>query len=96
MLEKAGARLEHASNISNYMNEITGVLVGLYFERRNGATKVSWRSACDINVAEIAGVFGGGGHAAAAGATINEDMPTAIEMAVKATEDALKGFEGGC
>lgn len=96
MLEKAGARLEHASNISNYMNEITGVMVGLYFERRNGATKVSWRSACDINVAEIAGVFGGGGHAAAAGATINEDMSTAIDMAVKATEDALKGFEGGC
>lgn len=96
MLERAGAKLEDASRISNYMNEITGVKVGLYFERRNGATKVSWRAACEINVAKIAAVFGGGGHDAAAGATINADMPTAIEMAVKATEDALKGFEGGC
>ena len=96
MLENAGAKLEDASRISNYMNEITGVKVGLYFERRNGATKVSWRCACGINVAEIAAVFGGGGHSAAAGATINADMQTAIEMAVKATEEALKGFEGGC
>ena len=96
MLERAGAKLEDASRISNYMNEITGVMVGLYFERRNGATKVSWRSACEINVAKIAAVFGGGGHDAAAGATINADMLTAIDMAVKATEEALKGFEGGC
>ena len=96
MLERAGAKLEDASRICNYLNEITGVMVGVYFERRNGATKVSWRSACAINVAEIAGIFGGGGHDAAAGATVNEDMAAAIAMVIKTTEEALKGFEAGC
>ena len=96
LLEKTGAKLEEASRISNYLNEITGVKVGVYFERRNGATKVSWRSACDISVAKIAGIFGGGGHDAAAGATVNEDMQTAIGMVISATEEALKGFESGC
>jgi len=96
LLEKTGAKLEEASRISNYLNEITGVMVGVYFERRNGATKVSWRSACDISVAKIAGIFGGGGHDAAAGATVNEDMQTAIGLVISATEEALKGFESGC
>lgn len=93
MLEKVGARLEDASRICNYLNEITGVQVGLYFERRGDATKVSFRSACDINVAEIAAIFGGGGHDAAAGATLQLDMQDAIGKVVAVTGEILKGFE---
>jgi len=93
MLEKAGARLEDASRICNYLNEITGVQIGVYFEQRGENTKVSWRSACAVNVADIAGVFGGGGHDAAAGATYHGTIAEAIPQVIKATEDALKGSE---
>jgi len=96
MLEKAGAKLEDASRICNYLNEITGVKVGVYFEQRGENTKVSWRSACAINVAKIAGIFGGGGHDAAAGATVYAGMEEAISQVIKATEEALKGFEAEC
>ena len=96
MLEKAGAKLEDASRICNYLNEITGVKVGVYFEQRGENTQVSWRSACAINVAKIAGIFGGGGHDAAAGATVYAGMEEAISQVIKATEEALKGFEAEC
>ncbi len=93
MLEKAGAKLEDCSRICNYLNEITGVKVGVYFEQRGENTKVSWRSACEINVAAIAGEFGGGGHDAAAGATVFAGMEEAIVQVIKVTEDAVKGYE---
>ena len=96
MLENAGAKLEDASRICNYLNEITGVKIGVYFEQRGENTKVSWRSACGIDVAAIAGVFGGGGHSAAAGATVFAGMDEAIPKVIKVTEEALKGFEATC
>jgi nanoRNase/pAp phosphatase (c-di-AMP/oligoRNAs hydrolase) len=65
-------------------------------EQRGENTKVSWRSACGFDVAAIAGVFGGGGHSAAAGATIFAGMDEAIPQVIKVTEEALKGFEATC
>ena len=96
MLEKAGAQIEEASRICNYLNEITGVLVGVYFEQRGENTKVSWRSACSANVAKMAAVFGGGGHDAAAGATLTCSIQEAMPAVIKATEEALKGYEAEC
>lgn len=96
MLENAGARLEDASRICNYLNEITGVQVGVYFEQHGADTKISWRAAGEINVAEIAAQFGGGGHDAAAGARVKMDMSTAMAAVLTATEAAVKGHEGIC
>lgn len=93
MLEKVGARLEDASRISGFMNEIAGVQIGLYFEQRGDDTKVSFRSACGVNVAEIAMTFGGGGHDAAAGATLRAGMRETIDRVVAATAEILKGYE---
>lgn len=93
MLKTADAKLEDASRICNYLNEITGVKVGVYFEQRGENTKVSWRAACGIDVAKIAATFGGGGHSAAAGATVYSGMDEAIASVIKVTEEALKGFE---
>ena len=87
------AKLEDASRICNYLNEITGVQVGLYFEQRGETTKVSFRSACAVNVADIAAMFGGGGHDAAAGATLQLGMREAIAKVVEATGEILKGYE---
>lgn len=96
MLAHAGARLEDASRICNYLNEITGVQVGVYFEQHGADTKISWRSACNINVADIAAQFGGGGHDAAAGARVTMDMRSAMAAVLAATEAAVKGHEGVC
>lgn len=96
MLARAGARLEDASRICNYLNEITGVRVGVYFEQHGADTKISWRSACGINVSDIAAQFGGGGHDAAAGARVNMGMHAAMEAVLAATVAAVKGHEGIC
>lgn len=56
--------------------------------------KVSLRSKGDINVAQIAGAFGGGGHKNAAGCTIRADLETAkaqLLEKVKSSRHALVG-----
>ena len=93
MLEKTGARLEDASRIANYLNEVAGVEVGVYFEEQSDNTKISWRAAGNLNVAEIAKCFGGGGHDAAAGANIKMTMEDAMAAVLARTEEAVKGFE---
>ncbi|MGI6239789.1 MAG: DHH family phosphoesterase [Christensenellales bacterium] len=93
MLARAGATLEDASGISNYLNEIDGALVGVYFEQQADNTKISWRAACDLNVADVAAQFGGGGHDAAAGANLALPMDAAIQAVLEKTADALRAFE---
>ena len=93
MLKKVGAELEDASRIVNNLNEIAGVEVGVYFEQHPEGTKISWRSAGRLNVATIATQFGGGGHDAAAGATLKMPMEEAIAAVLAGTEAAVKGSE---
>lgn len=49
-------------------------VVIIFVEQGNGHVKVSWRSQPDFDVSEVALNFGGGGHAAAAGASIKGDL----------------------
>ncbi len=86
MLAKTGATLEDASNIANYMNEIEGTLVGVYFEQQSDNTKISWRSGAEIDISVIARRFGGGGHHSAAGANLKMSMDEAVSVVVKAPE----------
>lgn len=52
---------------------IKGVLAGAYIEEYQGRIKVSLRSNTDsLKLDELASHFGGGGHAAAAGFTVND------------------------
>lgn len=96
MLRKTGATLEDGSRIVNYMNEISGARVGLYFEQHGEDTKISWRSAGKVNVAAIAGCFGGGGHDAAAGARVRLPMGEAISQVLQKTRECVKGSEDKC
>lgn len=93
MLSRTGATLEDAGNISNYLNEVEGVMVGVYFEEQSDNTKISWRTACDLNVAELAAHFGGGGHDAAAGANIPMSMDEAMKAVLDKTCEALAIYE---
>lgn len=49
-------------------------IVILFIEQQGGGVKVSWRSVEGIDVSLIAFDFGGGGHAAAAGADISGNL----------------------
>ena len=66
--KKAGLSEQEADRIVDLPRNIAGVEVSVYIRQRKGVnTKVSLRSNCDVNVAEIARKFGGGGHIRAAG-----------------------------
>lgn len=65
----------------NYPLAIHGVEVAVLFkENKPGVTRASLRAKNDFDVNELAGVFGGGGHAKASGCTINEPLGKAREI----------------
>ena len=67
---------EDTDGLINYLRNIEGVRVAMVFrEAKGGKTKVSFRTQPGLNAAEICRAFGGGGHAVAAGATL--DCPVA-------------------
>ncbi len=69
MQEKFGASDEDLSNISSQLRCIEGVIVSATIKEKDGAFRLSLRSKDFVDVAEICGHFGGGGHIRAAGAT---------------------------
>ncbi len=86
-IEAIDAHGLHPEGIINYTRMIDGVEVGLLFrEIKPGLIKIGLRSKRDINVAEIAGNFGGGGHKQAAGASLEGDITTVCNTVVKYVE----------
>lgn len=76
-MDEAGATHEDLDGLVNFARNIEGVSVGILFREIDAqTTKVSVRSQCQgegFNCATFLQQFGGGGHAGAAGATL--DMP---------------------
>ncbi|MFC4768832.1 DHH family phosphoesterase [Effusibacillus consociatus] len=71
LLKRVGASDEDVEGLVSYARNIQGVEVGILFrEKAEGVVKVSFRSKYQVDVGEIALFFGGGGHARAAGCTI--------------------------
>jgi phosphoesterase RecJ-like protein len=82
--------------------------VALLKENEPGVYRTSLRSKGEVNVARVAGLFGGGGHRNAAGCTLRGDwdeleerimglMYEAVERAnglKDTTKDALRDLEG--
>lgn len=87
MLEKAGATEEMAEGLVEYGRMLAGVEISIMlWERQPRAdetagggplTKISIRSAGRADVSRVAVALGGGGHRAAAGATVTMDLRTA-------------------
>ncbi|MBC8075697.1 MAG: bifunctional oligoribonuclease/PAP phosphatase NrnA, partial [Chloroflexales bacterium] len=71
MMAETGAEEEAADEVVRVIQRIAGVRALVLFKQRgDGTTKISLRSRPPHNVAALAQVFGGGGHAQAAGATL--------------------------
>lgn len=74
-----------SEGIVNYVRSIRGVRAAMLFrETPEGDTKVSLRAVDGVDASKIAQSFGGGGHKAAAGCTIQRPLNEAIDMVVEA------------
>src|SRR5207248_7126882 len=70
-LRRHDATADDLDGIVEYPRSIAGVRLALLFRPpANGNVKVSLRSPGDVDLAELAPAFGGGGHRKAAGASL--------------------------
>lgn len=63
-------------------------LAAIAIEQADGTVKASFRSRCDIDCSRLAGTFGGGGHKAAAGATLQGPFEKAFAAVNEAVDEA--------
>lgn len=76
----------------DYLMMINGTEVEfLMLQKEPGKIKVSLRSQKYVNVNDVANVFGGGGHARAAGCTIEGTFTEAKEKILKAIKESMNG-----
>lgn len=87
MFRETGTVSADAHGIVNYLNEIEGVRIGILAEEQASGTKFSLRAAGGANVAQLAQPFGGGGHVAAAGISMNGvALDAAFDQVIAAAE----------
>jgi len=84
-LEELNARKEDAENLINYWQNVDTVSVAILFKSfETDTTRVSFRSDASFDSAAFLRRFGGGGHAPAAGATLDMPIEQAKEVLLKA------------
>lgn len=84
------ATAEDLDGLVNLTRDIEGVVVGAMFrELPDHKTKVSLRSKTSFNSSECLNAFGGGGHAGAAGATVDMPLDTCRTAVLSAIESQL-------
>jgi len=87
MYKKTNTLVEDIEGFVEYPRKIKGIEVAILFgEKKKGFYKVSLRGKGRVNVAEIAALFGGGGHHNAAGCEVKgslEEVKRRVFMAVK-------------
>jgi len=78
------------ADLINTISAIEGSKVGMIFVEQNGSVKISWRAlGPGIDVSPVAKHFGGGGHAAAAGADIEGKLDEIKIIVLKDTREML-------
>lgn len=80
-----GFEEEDTYDVINAIRRADGVKVAIFVrERADGSYKISTRSACEIDVSKLCAIFGGGGHAGAAGCTVTaQEVHPAVERIIK-------------
>lgn len=81
---------KHLEGIVSQLRSTKGVEVAIFlYENEDGSYKVSTRSASVVDVAKIAVKYGGGGHARAAGITMQGDSKEIIEKLLADVKEQL-------
>ncbi len=79
--QSVGFEDEDTYDVINVIRRVDGVKIAIFArEKDDGSYKISTRSACEIDVSKICAIFGGGGHAGAAGCSVS---PEAVDDAVR-------------
>jgi bifunctional oligoribonuclease and PAP phosphatase NrnA len=88
---RAGYGGNDDADLINLISAINGNKVGMIFvEQSDNHVKISWRALEEgIDVSPIAKQFGGGGHAAAAGADVPGTLDDIQPLVLKATKEGL-------
>ncbi|MEE4195822.1 MAG: bifunctional oligoribonuclease/PAP phosphatase NrnA [Anaerolineae bacterium] len=79
------------SELTSLLSTIKDIDVILVFiTQDNGKVKVSWRAKPGLDISQIAVHFGGGGHAPAAGATIEGELDEVIAKVLVETKRVIR------
>ena len=89
--EKIGYAGDDDADLVNVLSSVQDAEVALIFiEQPQNKVKVSWRARPHLDVSEIAFKFGGGGHAAAAGADIEGNLDDIIQRVIEETRNLIE------
>lgn len=89
-MKKVNAQIGDHEGIVNVARNIEGVEVSIFLrEDEDGTYKVSLRSNDNVNVSDVAELFGGGGHERAAGCVFNCPLEEAIKKLLKEVNKVL-------
>jgi phosphoesterase RecJ-like protein len=83
-MARAGAEVEDCEGVVNYLIGIAGVEAAVFLRELPSRTefRLSLRSKGEVDVAQVAECFGGGGHRNASGCTLHGPLNEAIERIV--------------
>lgn len=87
MLDECGADENDCDDLAGIAGKAKGSLIGLTIREVAEGSKVSARSKPGINVSDVCAVYGGGGHAMAAGVTLNCGVEEALELMLRAIDE---------
>ncbi|NJD11539.1 MAG: hypothetical protein FIB01_14270 [Gemmatimonadetes bacterium] len=91
VVERLGANADDLEGLVEHARSVEGTVIALLFrETADGATKVSLRSAGDVDVNAIARALGGGGHVKASGALVGEPLEATRTRVLAAVRAALE------
>lgn len=91
-LERHGATVDDLDGVAEFPRSIAGVRMALLFRHlASGRVKISFRSLGSVDVAALAGLFGGGGHKKSSGASLEGGMGEVQEKVLAAAREALRG-----
>ncbi len=96
MLARAKATGEDTEGLVDYPRSVRGVEVAILFHGEEpGQVRCSLRSTTRVDVSQLAGTFGGGGHPRAAGCTLAEPLAQAKAKVLEAARVAILGVQAG-
>ena len=85
LLDEAGATEEDMEDIAAFLGQIEGVETSVTIrEQAGGSCKLSVRTSGGLNATQVCALLGGGGHAAAAGCTVDMDLAGAEKAILEA------------
>lgn len=90
-LKETGADHHDAEGVAELMARTAGVKIAVLFRELTNGTRVSLRTSADVDAAQIAARFGGGGHTRRAGCTVPAPPESAIPLLLECCRANLGG-----